>query len=245
MSPRLARLAASFFGLAALSACAQPPAATHQDAPMSERYDPAAEAAHEAMLAAQRRYRDRPKPPPEPKVPRHMTVAPTIGVAELRSRILRLADSLRTPADTEAAQVARVMGVSFTPQLMAIGEGETKGVLDEGWPYFLEVYRLRKRSPGKEVRVNIQLPGDDDPRNSAVRQRVCTFELKPFADELKALGYSGSNTRLPFMEQWGFSRRNEALGVRLYLRAELYRADDGTEAGKPCVIAVIASAGNE
>ncbi|UNP27492.1 hypothetical protein [Lysobacter gummosus] len=69
--------------------------------------------------------------PPVQQVERRDAVAPTISVAELRARILRLTASLHSAADSEAAHVGQIMGVEFSPALLSINEGDSVGTLSD------------------------------------------------------------------------------------------------------------------
>lgn len=240
MHPRLtARVAVTLLGLVALSACARPATEAHQGRQMTQEDDSAETAIVEAMKAADKAHEaNARKHPPKIQVERVTTSAPSIAVSELRARIIRLVESLRTPADTQATHVGNVLGVAFAPQMLAVHEGEAAGSLSEGWPYSIEVYKSAKGAIGKKVRINIQVAGSVDPRNSSKRVEACAFDFKPFADELTAAGYKGNDTTLPFMEQWGFTRSSEKERITFFVSAELYRADDGTPSGRQCVVAV-------
>lgn len=240
---RTARLAVLLFGLTALSSCAQPSTSSRQEQHMTQEDDSAETAIVEAMKAADKVHEaNAQKHPPKIKVERVTTHAPSIAVSELRARIVRLVGSLRTPADTEATHVGNVLGVAFAPQMLAVHEGKAAGALSEGWPYSIEVYKSDKGALGKQVRINIQVAGSVDPRNSSKRVEACAFDFKPFADELTAVGYKGNDTTLPFMEQWSFTRSSEKERITFFVSAELYRADDGTPAGRQCVVAVVIAA---
>lgn len=235
-----ARVAATLLGMVALSACARPTTDAQQDTQMTQEDDSAETAIVEAMKAADKVHEaNARKHPPRIKVERVTTNAPSIAVSELRARIVRLVGSLRTPADTQATHVGNVLGVDFAPQMLAVHEGEAAGALSEGWPYSIGVYKSAKGAIGKQVRINMLVAGSVDPRNSAKRVEVCAFDFKPFADELTVAGYKGNDTTLPFMEQWTFTRSLEKERITFFVSAELYRADDGTPAGRQCVVAVV------
>lgn len=222
-----------------LSACAQSPKDINDTQPMTQD-DPtvaalneaskAADAAHDAQRAAG-------APRAESRVERLDAAAPDLSVAELHARIVRLLVSLQAAEDTEAAHVGEVLGISFSPELLAIHEGEAVGKLTDLGPYRVSVQKLYKSALGKNVDITFRPPTVDGQRSKA-----CTFDLKSFAAELAANGYDGGDTTQPHREQWGFVRHSKAADTTFYVTAEMYRADDGTDAGRLCVTSVLVEA---
>ncbi|MEI2453770.1 MULTISPECIES: hypothetical protein [Lysobacter] len=198
--------------------------------------DPGVAASVEAVEAAERihqaQMRANPKPPVK-KIPRRNAVAPAVSVEQLRTKLLRLVSSLHAPLDTEAAHVGSVFNIDFVPELLAIREGDAVGELRDLGSYWVSVIGLYKGAPGKSVEVTFgpkRVPGQ--------RSTRCTFDFKPFADELAAMGYSMGKSGVRHLERWGFVRPSTSAGTSIYVGVHLYRVDDGSEEGRACVSSV-------
>ncbi|WP_363800514.1 hypothetical protein ABU614_10395 [Lysobacter firmicutimachus] len=198
--------------------------------------DPGVAASVEAVEAAERihqaQMRANPKPPVK-KIPRRDAIAPALSIDELRTRLLRLASSLKTPSDTGAAHLGEVFGIDFVPELLAIDEGDAVGDLRDMGSYRVSSMALYKGAAGKSAIMAFgpeRIPGRPPSR--------CTFDFKPFADRLTALGYSMGETSARGIERWGFVRPSTTPRISFYIGVYLYRVVDGTEDGRPCVHSV-------
>ncbi|MEI2455008.1 MULTISPECIES: hypothetical protein [Lysobacter] len=241
MAKELVRNAVLLASVLAMNGCTRAPGESAKETIVIQDEDPIAVEINAAARSAETKYDHIHKAQTaRPTADRADALAPAIGVAELRQRILRLTATLSTEADTESENVARMMGSPFTPELLTIREGESLGELKGIGSYRVSVSTVYRKAPGKHIRISF-LPKDTENDRSS----ICTFGISEFANDLSEQGYDGRETTLPHREQWGFVRRSSINGLTFYVKAELYRAHNGSNKGDPCVGAIAIDAARE
>lgn len=232
-------------GLTALLACTQPPAKAQADkettamrqAPTQEDERAATAAADAAAAAADAAAGpgvDQPAPQEDPESMR-LPPGPALTPQELMERVMRLAASLRTPADTEPASVAKTLDLPLTSDEVGYRIGTT-GALTGSGSYSVAVWKLyREEAPGQHIDVML-FPASwkGDPREPKHELSECTTRLGPFHDRLLALGFKGTRGPLYRPEQWSYFK--EVDEIAFYVQLDVYRVADGSDEGLGCVM---------
>ena len=180
-------LAAAMLSMGGLSACVQPNPSTHA---RSEVSDPAtveaarvAEAADAAAMASGSDDGNKEKVPVTTETMPQKAVSPPIASALLEERILRLVDSLRSPASVTRHHVEEVMQVELTQDANIQEWWTHEGTTNEGWSYSI----LLKDKKGEDLpSISIGFSSSESESTDAV---VCSYELEAFAKKLTAIGY--------------------------------------------------------
>lgn len=118
-----------------------------------------------------------PAPPTLPAAP----AGPPLSHAEWVSRVLRLIDTLKSPQDTQPAQVSRVLGLPLSEE---DGVHVVRGPLTDAGAYKVWSNALYRERPN-EWTVGLS----QEPRE---RQTMCLFPLDRLRKHLTARGYSAN-----------------------------------------------------
>lgn len=159
---------------------------------------------------------------------------PAIPADELRARILRFIDSLKTRADTRPVHIEEVLGLKLGPYSETGQMLFALGVTTEGWEYGVSVRPPADSESAWHTHIRFYpelTPPDALPK-------ICTYDFNAVSVELKALGLEqapGAFT-LAGNKSWGFGKDDvPPHGVSYGARLFVYRLDDGTERGQECI----------
>ncbi|MEH6416068.1 hypothetical protein [Pseudomonas sp. CGJS7] len=152
---------------------------------------------------------------------------------------MKLIKGLSTAAQTEGAQVARMLGTPLTAAAESPGRLIAEGDLGEGGRYHVVVSSVYPNVPGRRVEVRFIPPRwRGDPRNPESALTNCGLAFEPLSDALVKLGYSRTRGPTHQRERWSFRKDFPQNTIAFYIKANLYRAQDGTAEGRPCVLSV-------
>lgn len=250
------RLLALALALAALTACAQPPsdqtAASPKEKPAMTApgsvSDPATpEQAGDDAASASDRAAGR-APETASRVPataaRPLPQGPALETQDLRTRMLKLVEGLRTAQDTETSAVAKALGVPLGPDPEDPSHHVVEGRLGSGGRYFITVGSAGRDTLGKEVEVRFIPEGwKGDPRLPENALPTCSLDFAPLNDDLAKLGYWGEQSPPYLKEFWSYRKDWPANNITFYLIVNVYRATGGDQAkGRPCVLSIEISA---
>lgn len=174
--------------------------------------------------------------PSAPRVPQNappLPQGPTLAAADVRSRLFKLITSLHAPASTQAAHVEQMMGVQLRPEPDWPKAVKAQGPTAEGGSYWVRVV-TQPNTPARDVEIGLFPPGVQNVEST--RAKTCSFELNELFAATDALGYRRSKGPSYQKEHWNFSKAAPDGTWVFYLTADLYRSDDGSEAGRPCVV---------
>lgn len=175
-----------------------------------------------------------------PSPPVQLTQGPALGSEELRARLLKLIESLKTARDTEPSHVAQVLGTPLGPDPEDAESQLVEGQLTGGGRYSVSVDTLYPGTPGRHVEIRWTPAGwKGDPRKPENALPTCSLHFPPLSDDIAALGYSRSKNAPHLKEAWSFRRDVPANNITFYLVVTLYRAIDAANPkGRPCVLSV-------
>lgn len=241
--------------LAGLTACAQPTAdpaaAAPQETPAMTapgpdpaRPSPPEQAGDIAAAAADRAagptapaVQTTPAPPGAPRVP--VPDGPALTPEELQARLLKLVEGLRSAAQTEGPPVAQALGTPLAPDPDKPDRLIAEGPLGQGGRYHVVVASVYPNVPGRRVEVRFIPPGwRGDPRNPESALTTCSLAFEPLSDAMVKLGYSRTRGPTHQRERWSFRKDFPRNAIAFYIKANLYRAQDGTAQGRSCVLSV-------
>lgn len=126
----------------------------------------------------------------------------TLDKADLYKRILALVDSLKTPEDMEAQQVARVTGIRLMPDPKWKERMFRRTQVSGGWTYRLSVVPLAGYLTPR-IEFMFFPDGSRDPMKSETH--VCSYDANLLSDELISRGFSRADAFDQF-KQWVFSK---------------------------------------
>lgn len=160
---------------------------------------------------------------------------PTLASDDLVERFVRLAESLRTPADSEPAHVAKVMDLGLAPDTVGHRIGIT-GALAGSGSYSVAVWKLyRDEAPGHHVDVMLFPAGwTGDPREPKHKLSQCTSDFAPFRKKMLSLGFKVSEPELYRAGQWSFFK--QAGETAFYVQAQVYPVDKGSGQRHGCLM---------
>jgi hypothetical protein len=168
---------------------------------------------------------------------------PRLSSENLMEGVMRLAASLRTPADTEPDHVAKLMELPLASDQAGHRVGAT-GALTASGTYAVAVWKLyREEAPGQHIDVML-FPASwtGDPREPKHKLTECTVRFAPFHDRLLAMGFKGARGPQYRPEQWSYFK--EEGETAFYVQLDVYRIDDGSEDGLGCVMQASVDAAN-
>lgn len=152
-----------------------------------------------------------------------------IPAAELRQRILKLMDSLHSPQDTSAPQVAKALQMELPQHESGAGVNRATGITDEGWSFFVSVLKYGD-TPGSRASIYL----DPDDAGAGKVSSTCSFDLNAFVTDIEKMGYvRRGEIRFPGRPiEWPFDRGHNAAYI------QQYQADDGAGSTKLCVYSI-------
>jgi hypothetical protein len=218
------------------------PTAFDATATPEQAADAAAAAADRAAAAASSAAPPAKTSPPSPPV--QLTRGPALATEELRARVLKLIESLKTARDTEPPHIARILGTPMGPDPEDAESQLVEGQLTGGGRYSVSVDTLYPGTPGQHVEIRWTPAGwKGDPRKAENALTACTLDFPPLSDDIAALGYARSKSAPHLKEFWSFRKDVPANNITFYLVVKLYRAIDGADPkGRPCVLSITINA---
>jgi hypothetical protein len=117
---------------------------------------------------------------------RVISPGPIIPKDELRRRILRLIDSVRTPEGMSRANVESMMLVDLIESSELPGHWTRLGGTDQPWNYVVMVTEKEKKEDGYP-RIRVYASGEDVP--SPTPLILCSYDIEELATDIVALGY--------------------------------------------------------
>lgn len=238
--------------LTGLTACAQPttnpvaapphekpamtaPGSDHARLTTPEQSGDAAAAA--ADRAAGQAPQAAPATTPLPRV--SVSDGPHLTPEELQARLLKLVEGLSAAAQTEGPQVAEALGTPLAPDPEKPDRLLAEGELGQGGRYHVVVSSVYPNVPGRRVEIRFLPPGwRGDPRNPESALTTCSMAFEPLSEAMVKLGYSRTRGPTHQRERWSFRKDFPHNTIAFYIKANLYRAQDGTAEGRACVLSV-------
>jgi hypothetical protein len=239
MTSHRTRWLGALLALAGLSACAQSAPPEQRNAmTSSQRPEPDARATElaDAAAAASDRAAQAATTPSLPRAAQHappLRQGPTLAAADVRTRLFKLITSLHAPASTQAAHVEDMMGMQLRPEPDWPKAVKAQGLTAEGGSYWVRVV-TQPNTPARDVEIGLFPPGVQNVEGT--RAKTCSFELDELFAATDALGFRRSKGPSYQKERWNFSKTAPDGKWVFYLTADLYRSDDGSEGGHPCVV---------
>ncbi|WP_394540629.1 hypothetical protein PRJ39_08775 [Lysobacter enzymogenes] len=212
-------------------------------APGSDHAHPTApeQAGDAAAAAADRAAGQAPRAAPATPAPARVSIpdGPALTSDELQTRLLTLVAGLSTAVQTEGPQVAQALGTPLAADPRNPDRLIAEGELGQGGRYHVVVGSVYPDVPGRRVEVRFIPPGwRGDPRDPERAPTACGLAFQPLSDALVELGYSRTRGPTHQRERWSFRKDFPRNAIAFYIKANLYRAQDGTAEGRACVLSV-------
>lgn len=173
--------------------------------------------------------------PPRVSVPD----GPHLTPEELQARLLKLVEGLSEAAQTEGPQVAQALGILLAPAPEKPDRLIAEGELGQGGRYHVIVSSVYPNVPGRRIEVRFIPQGwHGDPRNPESALTTCGLAFEPLSEAMVKLGYSRTRGPTHQRERWSFRKDFPQNTIAFYIKANLYRAQDGTAEGRSCVLSV-------
>lgn len=164
---------------------------------------------------------------------------PHLTPEELQARLLKLIEGLSAAAQTEGPQVAQALGILLAPDSEKPDRLIAEGELGQGGRYHVVVSSVYPNVPGRRVEVRFIPQGwHGDPRNPDSTLTTCSLAFEPLSEAMVKLGYSRARGPTHQRERWSFRKDFPQNKIAFYIKANLYRAQDGTAEGRACVLSV-------
>lgn len=164
---------------------------------------------------------------------------PAFTPEALQSRLLKLIEGLNTAAQTEGDQVAQALGTPLAADPGNPNRLIAEGEFGQGGRYHVMVTSIYPDVPGRRVEVRFIPPGwRGDPRNPESALTACSLAFEPLSEAMVKLGYSRTRGPTHQRERWSFRKDFPQNTIAFYIKANLYRAQDGSAEGRPCILSV-------
>lgn len=168
---------------------------------------------------------------------------PAMPWTVLQRRISTLIASVHLPEDTHPSRVESILEVSLTQTSDTHWKAE--GEVDEGWEYSISVAEsgTEENAAGYDIYIYLTPPKEYVDNAVASPETLCTWSIHEFSKILVQSGYVKGVERKLANEVWDFFDLTSNATYNRYIDAFVYRMNDGSEHGTPCLSRVHISTG--